>query len=263
MVQLEASRPMAVAGLFYPKSCTRLKLLLASLRIKSKTDLKRKPKALVVPHAGYVYSGVVGAKAYAIASRFRYNRIVVIGPSHRIAYDGISGSFFEYFDTPCKKIPIDTPYLMQLAKEFPIGFVPNVHTKEHSTEVQMPLIAHFFKKVHVVELIYGHLSLKSLASLVRYLLQDSETLCVISTDLSHYYPLQKAQSIDTHCIKAFKSLTLEPINRCEACGWLGLSALIKAASDLKLQSRLLAYSTGTAYSGVTSRVVGYMSGVVC
>ncbi len=263
---MKTVREMAVAGSFYPRRCIKLQRLFRDFAQKNTTKqikLQGKPKAILVPHAGYIYSGRCADSAYRIAAHYRYKRIIILGPSHRIYFKGISASYYETLQTPCKTIAVDTPYLIALAKRFPIGFVPKVHAVEHSTEVQFPFVARYFPDTKAIELIYGDIDTNTLANLIIAIWQNHDTLLVVSSDLSHYYPIEIAKSKDTHCIDAFVQRNPTLLHQgCEACGFKGIEALLLAAAYESSHSYLSCYTTSAEASNDTKRVVGYMSGVV-
>ncbi len=254
-------REMAVSGSFYPSYCAQLKDFFATWN-KKQFNCNLHPRALIAPHAGYIYSGEVANDAYSCVKGKNYKRAVVIGPSHKIAYSGISGSFFEKYDTPCGRLDIDLKYLKALAKHFKIVFVPKVHSSEHSTEVQMPFLKQYLPSTKVVELIYGSISLQHLSQLIYTLAQDKKNLIIISSDLSHYYPLKQANELDSHCVTAISNMDPTPLRRCEACGKRGIEALLAVGMKLSLKSKIISYSTSADTSGDSSMVVGYMSAVL-
>ncbi len=262
---MESVRKMAVSGTFYPASCQKLKAMFQTfnrkfeaLEISPKTR-KIVPNAVIVPHAGYIFSGYTANFAYRFLAPTKARRFIVIGPSHHVYFKGISGSFFEQFQTPCGNLAIDTPYLFALAKRFNIGFIPQAHAKEHSTEVQMPFLQHYFPKRKVIELIYGNVSVETLMNIITALLQDRENAVIISSDLSHFHPLKEAEAIDRNCLLGVQNLDYNRLQRCEACGELGIKAMVLAAKPLKLHSKLLDYRTSAAETGDKQSVVGYMS----
>ncbi|MEA3417926.1 MAG: AmmeMemoRadiSam system protein B [Campylobacterota bacterium] len=261
-------RKAAVKGTFYPDSCTKIGIYFQKFnemigsKIKAKPVFKVTPRAVIVPHAGYIYSGFTANIAYRLLSRTHAKRVVVIGPSHRHAFEGISGSYFESYETPCGDIDIDTAYLINLAKQFKIGFDEKAHLNEHSTEVQMPFVKHYLPKAKVIELVYGDISPHRIAEIIAYLLNDKENVVVISTDLSHFYTEEKARKLDNFCLEGISDLDTNKFGKgCEACGITGLEAMIEAARKLGLRSQLLDYRTSADSSGDKSRVVGYTSAV--
>ncbi len=226
---------------------------------KAKELFALKPKAILVPHAGWVYSGFTANFAYRIAANTKPKRVVVIGPSHKFPIKGISVTLEDSYETPCGILPIDIEFSAKLIEKFGVANLEEVHV-EHSTEVQMPFIYHYFKDIPVVELIYGDYSPKELKKIIEYaILEDS--LVVISSDLSHYHDIDTANSLDYNCIAAVQELNANSLEFCEACGKIGINAMILAAKELKLDSVILDYRTSADVSGDTSQVVGYMSAV--
>lgn len=259
-------RKAAVAGSFYPNNCRKLKAYFSKFNAAfDKIAVKKEilsivPRAIIVPHAGYIYSGFTANFAYRFLKNSNPKRIIVIGPSHHHYFKGISAGYFEHYETPCGNIEIDTPYLFALAKKFNIGFEPKAHQKEHSTEVQMPFIKEYFPKAKVIELIYSDTSVSTLSHIITALLHNPENAVVISSDLSHFYPLHKAEVLDRHCLKAVATLDVSELKKgCEACGITGIEAMITAARKLDLSSKLLDYRTSAYVSKDTHSVVGYLS----
>ncbi len=261
-----ASRKAAVRGTFYPKECSEIKAYLKKFNhsfenIPITQEVQNIiPRAVIVPHAGYIYSGFTANFAYRFLKQTKAKRIIVIGPSHHHYFKGISGSYYEQYETPCGELKIDSPYLFALAKQFDIGFEPNAHESEHSTEVQMPFIKHYFPKSQIIELIYSDTTVKNIAPLITALLQNKDNVVVISSDLSHFHSLKEAKILDENCLKGIETLDLHKLaNGCEACGLIGIQAMILAAKQLQLSSKLLDYRTSYDASGDSSSVVGYMS----
>ncbi len=264
----DPTRKAAVSGQFYPGSCSdlsadidRFNLAFDKINIKQEV-LTLVPRAVIVPHAGYIYSGFTANFAYRFLQKAKAKRIIVIGPSHHHYFKGISGSYYEKYETPCGNIDIDSAYLFALAKEFNISFEPKAHQKEHSTEVQMPFIQHYFKGMPVIELIYSDMKAENLSAILSALLNNKDNLLVISTDLSHFHTLDRAQKLDNICLKAIEKLDSNRLAEgCEACGIIGIQALILAANKHFLNSKLLDYRTSAEASGDTSSVVGYTSAI--
>jgi len=265
---MQTRRVSAVSGSFYPKECSKVKIYFQKFNsmidesIKSNPIFSIVPRAIIVPHAGYIYSGFTANIAYKILSNSRSKRVVVIGPSHHHYFEGISGSYFEEYETPCGDIAIDSDYLIALAKKFKIGFEPKAHEREHSTEVQMPFIKHYLKRSSTLELIYGKVTPEYLAKIITYLLKDIENIVVISSDLSHFHDENRARRLDNICLGGIASLDSDKLDDgCEACGLLGIKGLIISAKQLNLKSKLIDYRTSFDYSGDDSSVVGYASAI--
>lgn len=260
------TRKSAVAGMFYPESCHDIKAFITHFESQIKEPACTiVPKALIVPHAGYIYSGYTANLAYhyTASKRSDIHCVVVIGPSHRIYLEGASIALYENYHTPCGEIAIDLEYSHALQKRFSfLSFHPSAH-EEHSTEVQMPFIRHYFKHVKVVEIIYGDITHGELSNLMDEVLKEEGRLLVVSTDLSHFHSEEEANELDNHCIQAIQNLDLPALsNGCEACGITGIKALVHVAEKHHLKPHFLDYRTSFDRSGDASRVVGYTSFVL-
>lgn len=255
-----STRNAFVAGMFYPDSCEEINHYFAHFNATIKEPLPDvTPRSLIVPHAGYIYSGYTANLAYACASKHMYERIVVIGPSHRVYVEGASLGEFDTYETPCGELTGDRIFGETLKRSFAfLTHLPEAHA-EHSTETQMPFIQHYFPKTKIIEIVYGKLSSTQLSTLVDSLLEAEKTLVVISTDLSHFYTQEKANALDTLCIEAIKTLNVEGFQGCEACGMTGIQALVFGAKKHSLKPYFLDYRTSFERSRDASRVVGYTS----
>ena len=259
-------RPANNAALFYPKECLQVEHRFASFRNRAQ-HLKKvlptvTPRAIIVPHAGYVFSGYTADLAYRSAMKSRAKRVIVIGPSHHLYFKGVSVSEYEAFETPCGILRNDMAYVQKLKKQFKLQDLKAIYEKEHSTEVQLPFINHYMPEKKVVELVYGEISPTELSKMLEYLLKDKENLLVISSDLSHFYTLTEAKKHDFICLDGVESVNAQRLEQgCEACGHTGIEALVLTAERMRLKSELLEYRTSADASGDKKRVVGYMSAV--
>lgn len=217
------------------------------------------PKALIVPHAGWIYSGFTANFAYKIASNNKYNGVAVIGPSHKFAFNGISTTLEEEYETPCKNLKIDTLTAKELITNFNVSNLEYVHS-EHSTEVQMSFIEYYFDNIKVVELIYSNYLPIYLKEIIKYLISKN-FLIVISSDLSHYYNIQTANKLDSFCLEAVHNLDISYLEKCEACGKIGIEGVILASKEMNLTPLIVDYRTSADVSGDKTQVVGYMSAV--
>lgn len=261
-------RENAVAGTFYPATCseiekyiTRFNSVLDDNAFKSEA-INITPRAIIVPHAGYVYSGFTANAAYRSAAEKRddIKRIVVIGPSHRVYINGASIALYSQYDSPCGDMKIDLALSNRLNDRFDfLHFAPEAHS-EHSTEVQVPFIQHYFPRAEMVEIVYGDLDPQLLSELIDVVLEERETLVVISTDLSHFYTEQEAKGLDSLCIQGMADLQIAELESgCEACGMIGVKAVIASANRAALQSQVLDYRTSADVTGDKQSVVGYVS----
>lgn len=258
-----STRNAYVRGVFYPQTYEEVEHFIAHFNATLQETLPSvEPRALIVPHAGYIYSGYTANLAYVCASKTSYERIVVIGPSHRVFIEGASIALYEAYETPCGALDIDLDFSELLRETFPfLHHNPEAHA-EHSTETQMPFIKHYFPHTKVVEIVYGKVEATALSSLIDTLLETEKTLVVISTDLSHFYTQKEANALDAFCIEAIKTLTIKDFQGCEACGLIGVQAMVFSALHLGLKPHFLDYRTSFERSRDDSRVVGYTSFVL-
>ena len=260
-------RKAVVKGKFYPETKEEIEAYIENFNEVMDKNLDQKakelifnlkPKAIIVPHAGYVFSGFTANFAYRVLENKNYKRAIVIGPSHNYDYDGVSVTLQDWYETPFGKLKIDTNLSKNLMQNFGVINLEEVHI-DHSTETQMPLLKKYLPNIEVVEMIYSNYQSDELAKIVEYLIQDEDNLIVISSDLSHFHNLEEANSIDINCVEAVYNLSLEKLTNCEACGKIGIEAIIKVAKNLELNSFVLDYRTSADISGDKERVVGYMS----
>lgn len=262
-------RQAGVRGQFYPKSCSEIESMIKEWnqileqQLTEKEVLTKIPRAVIVPHAGYVYSGFTANFAHRLLSNSKAKRVIVIGPSHRVYINGLSGSAQESYETPCGDLRIDTGYLEKLKKHFPLTFAQKAHSVEHSTEVQMPFIKHYLPDAKIIEFIYGKTDYKKLSKLIYTLLKDKENVVVISTDLSHFYTLENAKKLDNICLNGILKKDITMLDRgCEACGMIGVKAMLYVANETNMSIELLDYRTSADASGDESSVVGYVSAYI-
>jgi MEMO1 family protein len=255
-----STRNAYVRGVFYPQTCEEVEHFIAHFNATIQETLPSvEPRALIVPHAGYIYSGYTANLAYVCASKTSYERIVVIGPSHRVYLEGASLSQYDAYETPCGELDIDVSVCDALKERFSfLTHLPEAHA-EHSSETQMPFIKHYFPHTKVVEIVYGNIDIKALCELIDTLLEMEKTLVVISTDLSHFHTQEKANVLDNICIEAIKTLNVEGFQGCEACGISGVQAMVMSARTHGLSPHFLDYRTSFERTKDASRVVGYTS----
>ena len=253
-------RPAAVAGLFYPGDAATLRAQIAGLLGAAGTPARdAAPKILLAPHAGYVYSGAVAAEAYATlgaAARERIRRVVLLGPSHRVALRGLAAPTVEAFETPLGRIAIDRAALDSLADLPQVVARDDAHASEHALEVQLPFLQTVLADFRLVPLVVGHATPEAVAEVIARLWGGEETLIVISSDLSHYLPYARAQAADRATIDAV--LRLDPaLDHEQACGATPLAGALLAARAHGLAPRLLALCNSGDTAGDRARVVGY------
>ncbi len=254
------TRPAAVAGMFYPSDPRALTKQIDDLlrAVAAPRDGARPPKLIVVPHAGLVYSGPVAAAAYALLApwRERFTRVVVLGPTHRVAVRGLALPEASAFETPLGTIPIDAGARDALADLPQVVTSESVHAQEHSLEMQLPFLQRTLGKFTLVPLAVGRASANDVVQVLDRLWGGGETLVVVSTDLSHYLAYDDARRIDR--ATADKVLALDAaIDHEEACGATPLAGALVAARARRLAPRLLDLRNSGDTAGDRRRVVGY------
>ena len=193
-------RPAAVAGMFYPRDAGELEREVAELidGVENLAPRFGHPKALIVPHAGYVYSGPVAARAYdeLAAARGVVKRVVLLGPVHRVAVRGLALPGVEAFETPLGRVPVDAEAVRMLAPFRQVVTSPAAHAMEHSLEVQLPFLQKMLGEFSLLPLAVGDAKPQEVVEVIERLWGGAETLFVLSTDLSHYHRYDEARTID-------------------------------------------------------------------
>ena len=253
-------RPPAVAGLFYPASPAQLHTDVQTyLRASHTSDTEQPPKAIIVPHAGYVYSGPVAASAYSqlLPARKRIQRVVLLGPSHRVPFHGLATSRADTFHTPLGDIPLDRTAINALEELPQVQCLDTAHAEEHSLEVQLPFLQETIDNFQLVPLVVGDARPADVAEVLEHLWGGEETLIVISSDLSHYHDYATAQRLDRDTSVAIEHLQAEIIHPEHACGCVPVSGLLYLARRRGLHARTVDLRNSGDTAGPRDRVVGY------
>lgn len=256
-------RKAVVSGSFYPdKKEEILKYINHFNSDKANAETFENIKAIIVPHAGYIYSGFTANLAYNLISKKDIKRVLVFGPSHRVYLKGASVALYDEYETPLGNLKIDKEFSQNLIDKYDfLDF--NIECEfEHSTETQAPFIKHYFRNVKLVEIVYGQIDYKDLSKVVDEVLSDSDNFVVISTDLSHFYTLEEAQKLDNICLEAIDKKDLKLFDCCEACGKTGVEAIINWAIKNDYETKILNYCTSADVTKDKSRVVGYTSALI-
>jgi MEMO1 family protein len=250
-------RPPAVAGMFYPADPVILAQQVQGFLAHAHSPALI-PKALIVPHAGYIYSGTLAATGYAtlkpIAHRIR--RVILLGPTHRVAVRGLALSGAEAFDTPLGRIKIDLDAARAIAHLPQVCTSPAVHAQEHSLEVQLPFLQCVLPEFTLLPLAVGTASAAEVAEVLELIWGGDETLIVVSSDLSHFLPYADAQKVDVETVQAILGLH-QPIDHERACGGTPINGLLLAAKHHHLTPHLLDLRNSGDTAGDRDRVVGY------
>lgn len=267
----EEIRKPAVCGIFYPGSAEELKEKINNLLNKvEKEELKGELIGLIVPHAGYDYSGEIAAYAYKQLEGKKFDTVILIGESHYHRFPGASIGNYQSYQTPLGEVEVDNDLAINIIKyEEAIKFYPQVHQGEHSLEVQLPFLQTILRDFKMVPIILGERSSKLSSRIIQAIIQglkgrDKKILFIASTDLSHFYPYQTAFQLDNLTINAIEKLDSDSFfqglsyGNYYLCGGAAVGTLLKIAENLEANKiKLLKYANSGDVTGEMSRVVGY------
>jgi hypothetical protein len=257
-------REPAVAGLFYPAASDELRAVVQDYLAAAQVPGGGSPKALIAPHAGYVYSGPVAAAAYAslVEAREAVRRVVLLGPAHRMALGGMAIPSATAFSTPLGQVPVDAE-AFEIARGVPdVRVFDAPFEDEHSLEVQLPFLQVVLADFRVLPVLVGQASPESVASLLDALWGGDETRIIVSSDLSHYHDYQTGQQLDRHTAELVETLRLEELTSEHACGCHPLRGLLQVARAKGLLVHAVDLRSSGDTAGPRDRVVGYGSFLV-
>lgn len=264
------TRPAAVAGSFYPAQTDRLRSSVQALlkdaqaRIKSK-NFSDNPKALIVPHAGYIYSGNIAASAYAsLPAPEKIRRVLLLGPAHRMSFRGVASPDCDRFETPLGEIPLDTRALYQLKQKLLIADDKKAHHSEHSLEVQLPYLQETLGKFELVPLLIGNSPPQLIAQIIDDLVDEylqeglslDNFLTIVSSDLSHFHEYHTANTKDRSTSEAICRHS-SSLNGDEACGCRAINGLMMSDFASRLSVQCIERGNSGDTCGNKDRVVGY------
>ncbi len=217
------------------------------------------PKALIVPHAGYMYSGDTAACAFATLERGRdlIDRVVLLGPSHHVAFRGLAAPSSAAFETPLGRVPIDEDARRRLLELPFVGEMDDAHLWEHSLEVQLPFLQESLERFSLLPLAVGQATPEQVEAALDTAWGGDETLIVISSDLSHYRSYASAKHLDAATAAAIESLRPAEISDEGACGRIGIQGLLRVARRRSLRSSTLDLRSSGDTAGGRDEVVGY------
>lgn len=257
---MSSVRAPAVAGAFYPGAGPALQAQVEALLAATTPPTQQRPKALIVPHAGYVYSGPVAANAYALLAPFRgdYSRVVLLGPAHRVYVRGLALPAADVFATPLGEIALDLAAIAAIRHLLQVCISDEAHALEHSLEVHLPFLQQVLAGFTLVPLAVGEASAEQVAEVLSLLWGDERTLIVISSDLSHYLPYAQARTIDEQTARMVLGMAPQ-LNHQQACGATPVNGLLLEARRRGLRPELRDLRNSGDTAGDKSRVVGYAS----
>lgn len=254
-------RRAAVAGSFYPDDPRVLHTQVAEmLALALPPESCATPKVLVVPHAGYIYSGPVAATAYTLLERIRHriSRVIVIGPAHRMAVRGFVLPAAQAFATPLGEIPVSRADWLAMQDRQDVAVNDAPHANEHCLEVQLPFLQSILDKFEIVPILVGDAPAEAVAALLDDLWGGDETLILISSDLSHYTPYERARQTDRATVGQILR-GAPPLKHDQACGATVLNGMMLLAARRGLEPQLLDLRNSGDTAGDRSSVVGYSS----
>jgi len=260
-------RQPAVAGMFYPGDKAELHLSVETYlqeALHKQTEPQAVPKAIIVPHAGYVYSGPVAASAYArlLPAREQIHRVILLGPSHRVPFRGLASSSATHFVTPLGQIPLDRQLIAQLEAFPQVTRLDQAHAAEHSLEVHLPFLQEVLADFSLVPLVVGDARPQDVAEILEAAWGGPETLIVISSDLSHYHDYATAQKMDQATSRAIEALQPEAIHYDDACGRNPVNGLLELARRKGLHATTIDLRNSGDTAGPRDQVVGYGAYVI-
>ncbi len=254
----DAIRPPAVAGTFYSNVPGRLHQDVTGYLEAAKVSVKAVPKAVIAPHAGYVYSGPIAGSAFApLMHQSAVRRVIVLGPSHRVAFQGLALPRAVGFATPLGVVPVDAEVVTTLATLPQVKIFDAAHANEHALEVELPFLQTILGEFKFVPLVVGDASDAEVGEVVELLWGGPETLFVISSDLSHYLDYATAKELDAQTARAIERLCPEDIGGQQACGRIPIRGLLWAARQRRMSATTLDLRSSGDTAGSRDQVVGY------
>jgi MEMO1 family protein len=257
---LSQIRSPAVAGVFYPANARALKTMIDEMLATVVTDeTGSPPKAIIAPHAGYVYSGPIAASAYArIRSvRDRISRVVLLGPAHRVPVNGLALPVSTAFATPLGDVAVDQDAVDAVSELPQVRVLKDAHTLEHSLEVHLPFLQTVLSDFKILPLVVGDVSADGVAEVLERVWGGPETLIVISSDLSHYHDYKTAQQMDGATSDAIERLAYEELKFDQACGRMPVSGLLLVARKRGMTAKTIDLRNSGDTAGPRDQVVGY------
>jgi hypothetical protein len=245
--------------MFYPDDRATLHNYLTELLQHAKSTSSSCPMAIIVPHAGYIYSGPVAASAYHLLGPYKeqIKRVVLLGPAHRVPLYGLAASSADFFTTPLGNIPIDVASVNAALQLPQVKLMNEAHALEHSLEVQLPFLQSVLDDFTLIPLVVGEASAKEVSEVLELLWGGDETLIVISSDLSHYHDYHTAQKMDRATSNAIEQLRPEGLHYDDACGRHPVSGLLLQAKQKGLHATTVDLRNSGDTAGSRDQVVGY------
>ncbi|MBC8207050.1 MAG: AmmeMemoRadiSam system protein B [Kiritimatiellales bacterium] len=250
-------RTPAVAGIFYPSDPDELLLAVRGFLHRAEKTSFTSPKALIVPHAGYIYSGAVAASAYAQIEPEGIERVVLLGPAHILLLQALAVPETITWGTPIGDVMIDFQAVEKISTFPQVVFSEKAHQDEHSLEVQLPFLQEVLGKFKLVPMTVGDVSPEQVSGVLDAVWGGPETLIVVSSDLSHYKSYEQAMQMDQKTAKAIVNLDFRGLDPENACGLSAIAGLIYQARQRMMRVELLDLRNSGDTAGEKDQVVGY------
>lgn len=249
MAMSEKIRAPAVAGTFYPSDPTDLREMIAECLAKVPSVERKPPKAIIVPHAGYIYSAPIAASAYARVQTEGIKRVILLGPAHRVLLRGVAASSASVWHMPLGDVPVEAPDGLPVFDE--------AHAEEHSLEVQLPFLQTVLDEFTLIPLVVGQATKEEVAGILESLWGGNETLIVISSDLSHYEEYETARRLDSAVSQSIVNLDPAGLSENSACGRIAIRGLLHLAKQKGMCAELIDLRNSGDTAGSHDQVVGY------
>jgi AmmeMemoRadiSam system protein B len=253
-------RSAVVAGRFYPGQADQLRSMVLAY-LQQAGDKSPRPKALIAPHASYLYSGPIAASAYVhlldAEASSKIERVVLVGPSHFVPVDGVALSSADAFVTPLGAIPVDQAAVAELLTLPQVQIFDEAHAQEHSLEVHLPFLQCTLPNFSLIPMTVGEITLPAMMEVLEQVWGGAETLIVISSDLSHYLDYDAAKQADQLTSRAIEALQPDEIGPKQACGRHPIRGLLTLAHKYQLTAKTVDLRNSGDTAGPRDRVVGY------
>ena len=251
-------REPAVAGTFYPADPDELRSMLQTY-MREATPPETAPKAMILPHAGYIYSGPVAATGYSCLLKYHdmFSRVVLLGPAHRVPFRGIAAPASQSFMTPLGAVAVDRDAIERLLELPQVHRLDEAHRLEHSLEVHLPFLQVSLDEFTLVPLVVGEADAEEVCEVIEALAGDTGTLIIVSSDLSHYHDYATATRLDAATTRTIEALDFESLGYEQACGRNPVSGLLLYARRHGLSVNTLDLRNSGDTAGPHDQVVGY------
>ena len=255
---MPALRFPAVAGMFYPEEPDQLRSTVRDF-LSGAQSPGPVPKAIIAPHAGYIYSGPIAANIYARVKQARRSitQVVLLGPAHRFGFDGLAAHSAESFVTPLGSVPLARASIDKVLGLSQVRVIDEAHVNEHSLEVHLPFLQSVLDQFLLVPLVVGEAGAQEVADVLEMLWGGPETLIVVSSDLSHYHDYETAQRLDRRTTTAIENLNPEEIHSEDACGCYSVKGLLVEACRRAMSVTTVDLRNSGDTAGPRDKVVGY------